>query len=160
MFAFARMCGAIASQRTEAVVEGLKAMAAGNLNFDFKLVGRDEFAWMAWEYRCARGKFVEILGAALDSSQQLVAAAEQLSAGTGRSKCHATRQRGELEQVAAAMQQMSGTVDDVAGHAQRAADAAVEADRESQRGLKVVKASSRTIDELAAAVKTTAEQSD
>ena len=157
MFALARVCGAIASQRAAAVVEGLKAMAAGNLNYDFKLAGRDEFAWMAWEYRCARRKLAEILGTARDSSQQLVAAAEQLSAGTGRSKSHATRQRGELEQVAAAMQQMSATVDDVAGHAQRAADAAVEADRESQRGLEVVKASSRTIDELAAEVKTTAE---
>jgi methyl-accepting chemotaxis protein len=86
-----------------------------------------------------------------------VAAAEQLSAGTGASKSHATRQRGELEQVAAAMHQMSTTVDDVAGHAQRAADAAVEADRESKRGLEVVKASGRTIDELAAEVQTTAE---
>ena len=157
MFTFARVCGAIASQRAEAVVEGLKAMAAGNLNFDFKLAGRDEFAWMAWEYRCARSKLAEILGATLDSSRQLVAAADQLSTGTGRSKSYATRQRGELEQVAAAMQQMSATVDDVAGHAQRAADAAVEADRESQRGLEVVRASSRSIDELAAEVKTTAE---
>jgi methyl-accepting chemotaxis protein len=55
------------------------------------------------------------------------------------------------------MQQMSATVEDVAGHAQRAASAAVAADRESQKGLEVIKASSQTIDELAYEVRSTAE---
>ena len=156
-FLLAHVFGRNAGQRAETVVKGLKAMAEGNLTVDFKLTGRDEFAWMAWEYRCARKKFAEILSGTLSSSKQLVAAAENLSAGTGHSKLNAARQRGELVQVAAAMHQMSATVDDVAGHAQRAANAAVEADRESKRGLEVVKASSHTIDELAAEVKTTAE---
>ena len=157
LFVFAFVCGRIASRRAEAVVLGLKALASGNLGHSLKLSGRDEFAWMAFEYQAARKKLSVLVAETLHGSQQLVAAAEQLSAGTGASKSHATRQRGELEQVAAAMQQMSTTVDDVAGHAQRAADAAVEADRESKRGLEVVKASGRTIDELAAEVQTTAE---
>jgi methyl-accepting chemotaxis protein len=157
LFVFAYLCGRIAGQRAEAVVLGLKALASGNLGHSLKLGGRDEFAWMAYEYQAARKKLSLLVADTFRGSQQLVAAAEQLSAGTGASKSHATRQRGELEQVAAAMHQMSTTVDDVAGHAQRAADAAVEADRESKRGLEVVKASGRTIDELAAEVQTTAE---
>lgn len=157
LFVFAYMCGRVASQRAGAVVLGLKALASGNLGHSLNLSGRDEFAWMAFEYQAARKKLSLLVADTLQGSQQLVAAAEQLSAGTGASKSHATRQRGELEQVAAAMHQMSTTVDDVAGHAQRAANAAVEADRESKRGLEVVKASGRTIDELAAEVQTTAE---
>jgi len=157
LFAFAHLCGRAARLRAEQVVNGLKAMANGNLTSELKLSGGDEFAWLGAEFLAARQHLASILTATLHGARQLVAASEQLSAGTGASRTHATRQRGELEQVAAAMHQMSATVDDVAGHAQRAADAAVEADRESKRGLDVVKASGRTIDELAAEVKTTAE---
>ena len=156
-FVVATLCGRHARQRAAVLVHGLSALAEGNLTVGFKLEGHDEFAQMAKAYNCARNKFSDILTGTLHSSQQLVAAAEHLSAGTGQSKSNASRQRGELQQVAAAMLQMSATVDDVAGHAQRAANAAVEADRESKRGLEVVKASSLTIDELAAEVKTTAE---
>ena len=157
VFTVATLCGRHARQRAEVLGHGLSAMAEGDLTVGFKLDGHDEFAWMAREYDSARIKISDILSGTLLSAQQLVAAADHLSAGTGQGKSNASRQRGELQQVAAAMLQMSATVDDVAGHAQRAANAAVDADRESKRGLEVVKASSLTIDELAAEVKTTAE---
>ncbi len=157
MFAVATICGRHARQRAEVLARGLSAMSEGDLTVGFNLNGHDEFAWMAQEYESARKSISDILAGTLLSSQQLVTAAEQLSAGTGRGKSNASRQRSELQQVAAAMLQMAATVDDVAGHAQRAANAAVDADRESKRGLEVVKASSLTIDELAAEVKTTTE---
>ena len=152
----AQLCGHGAGRRAEAVVAGLKAMSEGDLTRDFKLQGRDEFAWMAWEYRCARKKFAGILADTRAGSQRLASAAEQLSAGTDQSRMHAARQRGELEQVASAMHLMRATVDEVASHAKEAASAAVRADGESKRGLEVVSASSRTINELAAEVMTTA----
>ena len=154
--AFAHLCGAAAGQRAEAVVAGLQALSKGDLTVKLKLDGRDEFAWMAWEYTCARKKIAELLAATQAGVERLSGAAGLLSAGTGESRQRAARQRAELEQVAGAMQQMTATVEDVASHAQHAAAAAVEADLESKRGLAVVDASCRTIDELAGEVQSTA----
>jgi methyl-accepting chemotaxis protein len=156
MFAVAYACGRCASRRAETLVKALKAMAEGDLTVAVDVRGRDEFAWMAWEYSCARKKFAAIVAQTLANSSQLAAAAEQLSAVTEQSKDHVSRQTAELSQVASAMHQMSATVDDVAGHAQRAADAAVAADSESKKGLEVVLSSSRTIEQLAREVETTA----
>ena len=154
--AFAHLCGTAAGQRAEGVVAGLQALSKGDLTVKLKLDGRDEFAWMAWEYTCARKKIAELLAATQAGVERLSGAAGLLSAGTGESRQRAARQRAELEQVAGAMQQMTATVEDVASHAQHAAAAAVEADLESKRGLAVVDASCRTIDELAGEVQSTA----
>lgn len=157
LFLCAYLLGRFSGQRAEVLVKAMNAMAEGDLTVKVKLGGRDEFAWIGWEYSLAQKKFAEIIGNALGSSVQLDAAARQLSSITEQSKANASRQSIELAQVAAAMQQMSATVDDVAGHAQRAASAAVEADRESKRGLDVLRSSSHTIEELAREVNTTAE---
>ena len=132
LFLCAYLLGRFSGERAEILVNAMKAMAEGNLTIKITLNGRDEFAWMGWEYQTARKKFADIIGNALLSSVQLDAAAQQLSGITEQSKAHASRQSFELAQVATAMQQMSATVDDVAGNAQRAASAAVEADSESK----------------------------
>lgn len=156
-FASAYLFGRRSGQRAETVVQALHAMAEGDLTRRAHLQGRDEFAWMAWEYSCARKKVAEIIGGAVHSASQLAVAARQLDVVTSQSKDATRRQSDELEQIAAAMQQMASTVEDVAGHAHHAAEAAVQADGESRKGLEVVKASQATIDELAAEVTTTAE---
>jgi len=156
-FAAAFLFGRRSGQRAEMVVQALHAMAEGDLTRRAKLQGRDEFAWMAWEYSCARKKVAEIIGGAVHGASQLAVAARQLDVVTSQSKDATRRQSDELEQIAAAMQQMASTVEDVAGHAHRAAEAAVQADSESRKGLEVVKASQATIDELAAEVTMTAE---
>lgn len=156
-FAAAFFFGRRSGQRAETVVQALHAMAEGDLTRRAHLQGRDEFAWMAWEYSCARKKVAEIIGGAVHGASQLAVAARQLDVVTSQSKDATRRQSDELEQIAAAMQQMASTVEDVAGHAHHAAEAAVQADGESRRGLEVVKASQATIDELAAEVTTTAE---
>ncbi len=156
-FATAFLFGRRSGQRAETVVQALHAMAEGDLTRRARLQGRDEFAWMAWEYSCARKKVAEIIGGAVHGASQLAVAARQLDVVTSQSKDATRRQSDELEQIAAAMQQMASTVEDVAGHAHHAAEAAVQADGESRKGLEVVKASQATIDELAAEVTTTAE---
>lgn len=152
-FLLGRFCG----QRAETVVKALHAMAEGDLTACAPLAGRDEFAWMAWEYGSARKRVAEILATAMSNATRLTVAARQLTGATDVTRTNAHRQSAELEQIATAMHQMSATVEDVAGHAHRAAEAAVQADSESRKGLEVVKASQATIDELAAEVTMTAE---
>ncbi|MCB1746591.1 MAG: methyl-accepting chemotaxis protein [Gammaproteobacteria bacterium] len=157
VFAVGHGLGRLNGRRAEAVVEALHAMAGGQLAHKVQLGGRDEFAWMGAEYNTARRRIAELLGAAVNNATSLTGAAGQMVAVTEQTRSHARRQSDELEQIAAAMQQMSSTVEDVAGHAHRAAEAAVEADGESRKGLEVVMASQSTIDELAAEVTMTAE---
>ncbi|MEQ9061339.1 MAG: methyl-accepting chemotaxis protein [Gammaproteobacteria bacterium] len=150
---FGRRCG----RRAESIVGAQHALAEGNLAHRVRLDGRDEFAWMAWEYGNARKRVAGIINGMVESAGQLAVAASQLDVVTGQTRDATRRQSDELEQISAAMHQVSSAVDDVAGHAHRAADAAVQADSQSRHGLEVVKASQATIDELAAEVGTTAE---
>lgn len=148
-FLLAHHMGSVTGRRAEWIVEALKALSAGNLGHKVKLPGRDEFAWMAWEYAQARKAFSEMVSEILGSASQLAAAAEELSAITERAKQGIARQNQETEQVATAMNEMSASIQEVARNAANAAHGAQEADTEARRGHGVVKESIRTIGTLA-----------
>lgn len=135
------------ARRAEQIVRGLQAMSQGDLTHRMNLCGKDEFAWMAWEYKCARESVVKIVEVMLGNATQLASAAEELSAVTDQSRMALQRQSAETEQVAAAMNQMSATVQEVAGNTAGASDAANDADTRSSEGNAVVK---RTVAGIAA----------
>jgi hypothetical protein len=70
LFVFAYLCGRVAGKRAEAVVFGLKALASGNLGHSLSLSGRDEFAWMAFEYQAARKKLSLLVADTLQGSHR------------------------------------------------------------------------------------------
>lgn len=156
-FVCAWLLGRLAGTRAEHIVHALKSMAAGDLTAQCKLAGRDEFAWMAWEFTSARKSFAEVVDAVMAGCGTLASAAEELSAVTAHSKLGMNRQNQETEQVASAIGEMSASVTAVAQKAQRAAEAATEADRESKKGFQVVRETSAAIEELAGEVKQTAD---
>ncbi len=127
-------------------------LAEGDLTARVKYTGNDELARVALAFNTMADKFkdgfVEISGA----TAQLAAAAEELSAINVETNQGISRQQAETDQVAAAMNQMSSTVHDVARNAAQAAQAAQGADTETQRGKQVVKESINAIDALAAEV--------
>jgi len=144
------------ARRAETLVHGLQALANGDLTYNAQLPGKDEFAWMGWEYKCARDSFVKMVETMIGNATQLASAAEELSAVTEQSKVGMARQSSETEQVATAMNEMSATVQEVAVNAQRAADAANQADQKSKQGNAVVKETVATISSLASEVQRTA----
>ncbi len=95
--------------------------------------------------RGLREQVVQIQGHAAELSS----AAEELSLVTGQTREGVSRQREETDQVAAAMNQMSSTVTEVAGHASGAAEAARDADGKSHEGREVVARTIERIDALA-----------
>ena len=149
------MLGRHNARRAERIVYGLQALANGDLTYDAQQSGKDEFAWMGWEYRCARDSFVKMVETMMGNATQLASAAEELSAVTEQSKVGMARQSSETEQVATAMNEMSATVQEVAANAQRAADAANQADQKSKQGNSVVKETVATISALASEVERT-----
>ncbi len=144
------------ARRSEKMVGALQALAKGDLTYKLKISGKDEFAWMCWEYSCAQTSFTAIVNELKSNAAHLASAAEELSTITAaHSQRGVAKQNAETEQVAAAMTQMSQTVHDVANNAARAATAAQEADDEARKGFDVVKQTVNTIGNLAQEVKRT-----
>ncbi len=156
-FGLAHYIGKINSKRSLQIVEGMHAMSKGDLTHKVNITGKDEFAWMSWEYSEARKGFAGLVKEILGSAGQLAAAAEELSAITEQSNNGVLRQQGEIEQVATAMNEMSATVTEVSRNASSAASAAQEADDRAKEGCEVVNTTVETINNLASEVERTSE---
>lgn len=157
MFVLAYIFGNVNAKRATTMVEGLNAMAQGDLTQKMRMSGKDEYAWMCWEYSQARKGFSGLIDEVLNSVEQLAKEAENLAGITQQSSSGAQRQQSEIEKVASAMNQMSSTVNAVASNAGSAANAAQEADTEAQQGCEVVNQSLDTINSLAKEVKNTSD---
>jgi methyl-accepting chemotaxis protein len=149
--------GNINGKRAQLLVEGMHAMSKGDLTHKVNITGKDEFAWMCWEYSQGRKGFMGLVKEILGSAGQLAAAAEELSAVTEQSNNGVLRQQGEIEQVATAMNEMSATVTEVSRNASSAATAAQEADDRAKEGCDVVNTTVETINNLASEVERTSE---
>ncbi|MEQ8289927.1 MAG: methyl-accepting chemotaxis protein [Gammaproteobacteria bacterium] len=156
MFGLAHYIGKLNGDRAHDCVIALQEMSKGNLNYKLRIDGKDEFAWMCWEYSQCRKNFSKLVQEILGSSGQLAAAAEELSAITEQSTNGVMRQQGETEQVATAMNEMSATVSEVARNAANAASAAQDADAQAKNGSQVVATTVDTIHNLAREVERTA----
>jgi methyl-accepting chemotaxis protein len=143
------------AERAEMIVNGLHAISQGDLTHKVSISGKDEFAWMCWEYSEARKGFMSLVKEMLGSSVQLAAAAEELSAVTESSNSGVLRQQGEIEQVATAMNEMSATVTEVSKNAANAASAAQDADEQAKNGCEIVNTTVQTINTLASEVENT-----
>ncbi|MEE8321523.1 MAG: methyl-accepting chemotaxis protein, partial [Gammaproteobacteria bacterium] len=157
IFGFAHYLGRSNGKRAEVIISGLHNLSEGNLTHKIDVRGKDEFAWMCWEYTCTRKKFTEMVESLIGNAGQLAAAAEELSAITEQSSQGVVRQQSETEQVATAMNQMSVTVTEVAKNAANAATAALEADKQAKSGSQVVNDTVRTINDLAEEVQRTSD---
>jgi methyl-accepting chemotaxis protein len=153
----AHYLGKVNGKRAELIVHGLHAMSQGDLTHKVSISGKDEFAWMCWEYSEARKGFMNLVKEMLGSSVQLAAAAEELSAITEQANKGVMRQQGEIEQVATAMNEMSATVSEVSKNAANAASAATDADDRAKDGSAVVNTTVETINNLASEVERTSE---
>ena len=147
--------GRFNAKRAETIVGGLHAFAQGDLSKKIDLRGKDEFAWMCWEYTCARKGFGAMIESLSSSANQLATASDELSEVSDKSTEGARRQQGDVQQVAAAMEEMSATVMGVAKNAGNAASAAEEANAQASKGNEVVTETVRTINSLAEEVTST-----
>jgi methyl-accepting chemotaxis protein len=91
------------------------------------------------------------------SAGELGVAARRLTGVAEESNRTVGSQLGEIDQVAAAMRQMTATIQEVAANATSAAHGAGEADDEARHGQKVVSETIKVINELAAEVQNSAD---
>ena len=117
-------------------------MARASQSWDVTLRANDdaprEIAEMARSFNLMMETFKDIIGNIQSSSTDLSRASNTLTSVTKAMDDGVSRQQMETEQLVGAMSQMAEAVQEVAGNAASAADAAVVADEEGMKGLKVI----------------------
>ena len=161
----------IAGWIIRSVARGLRAadhfatnLAEGNLSEPVEVNSRDEIAEIIEHMNTARESLRSTLRHIGDASQQLASAAEETSAVSEQTDRGVARQMQEIEQVAAAMNEMTATVEDVARNASDASQGAQSSNDSAKHGQAIlgnavnavgilsdeIRQSSETIDSLKA----------
>jgi len=124
-------------------------VASGDLTHNLPLGRRDELGQLQSGIQRMTVSLRELIGGISDSVTQIASAAEELSAVTGQTSAGVNSQKVETDQVAAAMHQMTATVQEVARNAEEASEAAVAADQQAREGDRVVNEAIAQIERLA-----------
>jgi methyl-accepting chemotaxis protein len=126
------------AQRAELLVNALNQLADGNLTKKLKLTGRDDFAWLAYEYNSARKSLVKLVtdlsnqaGNISEFSSQLANASQEISVSTRKQSEAATS-------IAAAIEEVATSAVNVSENAQQAHLLTSEAGKASQAGTGVI----------------------
>ena len=132
-----------------AVAESSQRLADGDLTATVNLSARDEMSAIGDSFNNMSDSFRKMVSQVLASSAQVATAAEELSVITSETTDGISRQQLETDQVATAINEMSATVQEVAGSAQSASVASQDAANEAHGGEQVVNNTIEQINQLA-----------
>lgn len=133
------------------------AFAEGKLDRPVTIDTKDEIAEILHHMNNAREALRQTLSQIGSASIQLASAAEETSAVSSQTDQGVQQQQLEIDMVAAAMNEMSATVQDIARNASEASNAAGIANTAAISGQSVVKRSVSTINQLAENVENVAQ---
>ncbi|WP_425316177.1 methyl-accepting chemotaxis protein [Stutzerimonas chloritidismutans] len=131
-------------------------IAGGDLTGDFVVEGKDEPARLLTSLKAMQANLRSTIQGIADSSNQLASAAEELNAVTEDSTRGLHQQNHEIEQAAAAVNEMTTAVDEVARNAVATSEASQDSNDTAQRGRKQVLQTVESINLLASDVTNTA----
>ncbi|WP_421684458.1 methyl-accepting chemotaxis protein [Stutzerimonas urumqiensis] len=126
-----------------------EAVAGGDLTQAIEVTGKDEPARLLAALRAMQGSLRDTIQNISHSSNQLASAAEELNAVTEDSTRGLHQQNHEIEQAAAAVNQMTTAVDEVARNAVATSESSRDSDRIAQQGRQQVIKTVSSIDLLA-----------
>jgi len=124
------------------------ASGSGDLTRALSSEGNDEVAALTGHFNQFVAKIRTIVSAVGDSSARLATAADELSAVTRENSGSANAQRAETEQVAAAIEQLNASSQDVSRNAAEAANAATKTDEAAVAGRAVMVRAVESMQEL------------
>lgn len=141
----------------EALGQGMKHLASGDLTARINYNRRDEFGHITGDFNTMTSQLQDAFSEFLSATGQVTIASEQTSAITEKTNKGIREQQMQTEQVATAMNQMNATVQEVAQNAAHAAEAAALADSEALNGKDVVQQTIVMINKLSTEVKDSAD---
>ncbi|MCQ9375642.1 methyl-accepting chemotaxis protein [Methyloversatilis sp. XJ19-13] len=101
-------------RRAEMLVNALHSLAEGKLNHKLNLSGKDDFAWLGYEYNQACKSFRKLIEKMTVLSSTLTQSAEELSQLTITANQNGTKQSDRIRTVAEAMEEMTASARQVA----------------------------------------------
>ncbi|MDA3876130.1 MAG: PAS domain-containing methyl-accepting chemotaxis protein [Halothiobacillus sp.] len=123
----------------------IKLMAAGQLRQTIDVAGNNEIGQLSEAAKLLQARLGTIFGQFTESAQSLTASSGHLSASGNTALQGMENQSSETEQVAAAMNEMTATVQEVARSAADAAVAVQSADEETRNGYSKVEQTHQAI---------------
>lgn len=132
-------------------------IAGGDLTKRIAINGNDEFAHIARDVNRIVASFQHVVETNRDSISALACAAEESSAVATQTLQNVQDQQAQTQQIAAAINEFSATVHNVADNARMAAEASEEADAAANSGQQVVSESINNIESLAKELEVTLE---
>jgi methyl-accepting chemotaxis protein len=132
-------------------IHSLEGIAEGEGDLTARLddEGRDEMARMGRAFNKFIGRIRETVEQVAFSATRLASVVERFSSGAEHTHNGMLRQQHETEQIAAAVNEMSATVHEVANNTSLAADAASQADSDTVMGKEVVGRAVGAIEDVA-----------
>ncbi|HHQ69121.1 MAG TPA: PAS domain S-box protein, partial [Halothiobacillaceae bacterium] len=127
----------------------LKRMAGGQLRQKISVCGENEIGQLQQAIKLAQARFNTVFGRFNESAMALSAASDQLSATGTSTRLNMERQSEQIDQVAAAMNEMTATVADVAEQAAKVAQAVSDAEQQAEAGQQEVARTHKAVCSLA-----------
>lgn len=128
------------------------AEGGGDLTHRMQIKNRDELGDMSLSLNKFIERISEIIAPVQESTERIAGASDSMSTIADETQNSVNQQRTETEMVAAAMNEMAATAQEVSQNASSAAEAAENADAEAQKGQQVVAETLSEINSLAASV--------
>ncbi|HEX22618.1 MAG TPA: methyl-accepting chemotaxis protein [Chromatiales bacterium] len=146
------------TRRLSQVSTGLKAIASGDLRQQgHGRDGRDEIGSLKASAQEMHSRLLEMIGHISETTEQLSAAAEEMSIVTVQTREGIQQQQSETEQVATAMNEMTATVQEVANNITLSAEAAETTYRDTDNGRQIIEGTIQDIQQLASRIEHGAE---
>jgi len=146
------------TRRLSQVSKGLKAIASGDLRRQAHgRDGRDEIGSLRASAQEMHSRLLEMIGHISETTEQLSAAAEEMSIVTVQTREGIQQQQSETEQVATAMNEMTATVQEVANNITLSAEAAETTYRDTDNGRQIIEGTIQDIQQLASRIERGAE---
>jgi methyl-accepting chemotaxis protein len=131
-------------------VVSMTAVADGNLNCSIPVSkSKDETSRLVQGLTSMVSQLRDVMGEITGSTDELGAAAQQLTGVANRSNQQVISQKQETDQVATAVSEMASTVQEVARNASEAASATTEASGAAENGKQIVHQTINSINALA-----------
>ena len=135
----------------------LKTLATGNLTVQVKQESNDEFGELANNINLLSSNLSKLINGIALSSTRLATAAEQTSAITSQTTSSISEQRSQVDQVAAATNELSSSAELVATHATDALNEIMATNDKASQLAQVSQQSKQTIISLATEIRSAAD---
>jgi methyl-accepting chemotaxis protein len=148
----------VTAPRIGRVMKMAQRMAQKDLTAHATVTGTDEIGQLGQALNDSVEAIRSVVQSVAQGADTLSAATTEISAQASQSAGNSRAESGKINQIAAAVQQMTATIGEISHNAENAASASRESARTAENGGAVMQAAATTMEKIAAATQTVADK--